>query len=335
MDTNSLTPKRFTQQHLIRRALVAAIAAALLVPAAASAATQTFTNSAGITIPQQGQGNPYPSTIGVSGLTGPVTDVDASVNGLSHICQPNVDLLLVGPGGQRSILYSDSGRCDPEQQAIVISATFDDEAASTYPCLLDPSGTFRPTDDACEASADVFSPIGPAGPHPVSLAQFDGGSAEGTWSLFAVDDSEGDAGSIASWSLTITTEDPRADTAPPDTVGGPKCFGKEATIEGTRGEDRIVGTPERDVIFARAGDDVIKALGDGDIVCAGRGKDRVKGGGGPDKLSGGAGRDSLSGGAGKDRLFGGTPGAPPDKANDRCVGGGAEDSKRNCEQGGG
>lgn len=320
--------KTFTPQRIIRRALVAAVAACVLVPAAASAATQTFTNPNPIAIPQQGQANPYPSTIGVGGLTGPVTDVNASVNGLSHICQPDVDLLLVGPGGQRSILYSDSGRCDPEQQGITISATFDDEAAETYPCLLDPSGSFRPTDDACGADADVFTPGGPAGPHPVSLAQFDGGSANGTWSLFAVDDSEGASGSIASWSLTITTQDP----APGD---NPDCLGKESTIVGTDGDDRITGTPERDVIFAREGDDKINSLGDGDLVCAGSGRDRVKGGGGPDKLIGGQGRDSLSGGAGKDKLFGGTPGAPPDDAKDRCVGGGDKDSKRNCEQGGG
>lgn len=327
MDTNTNSLHR-----IIRRAALGAVTAALLIPAAASAATQTFTGG-GITLPQQGQGNPYPSTIGVSGLAGPVTDVDASVNGLSHECQPNVDLLLTGPAAQRSILFSDSGRCDPEQQGIVVSATFDDEAASSYPCDQDLTGTFLPTDDACGANADVFTPNGPAGPHPVSLAQFDGTDPNGTWSLFAVDDSEGDAGSIASWSLTITTQDPPAGDAP--TGDAPNCFGKEATIVGTTGKDKLTGTGERDVIFARRGDDVINALGSGDVVCAGRGDDRVKGGGGPDKLSGGEGRDSLSGGAGKDQLFGGTPGAPPDKAKDRCVGGGDKDSKQNCEQGGG
>ena len=51
---------------------------------------------------------PYPSTIAVSGLP-PVSDVNVSVNGINSEYAEDINLLLVGPGGQQSYLLGDSG----------------------------------------------------------------------------------------------------------------------------------------------------------------------------------------------------------------------------------
>jgi Ca2+-binding RTX toxin-like protein len=85
----------------------------------------------------------------------------------------------------------------------------------------------------------------------------------------------------------------------------PKCFGKKATIVGTRKADNIKGTPKADVIVGLGGSDVIKGLGGGDRICGGNGSDRLIGGDRGDALVGEAGNDTLSGGGGNDGFFGG------------------------------
>ena len=96
------------------------------------------------------------------------------------------------------------------------------------------------------------------------------------------------------------------------------CFGREATIVGTIGDDQypdaVNGTTASDVIHALAGNDNVYALpledttpetGD-DYVCAGPGHDDpVDGGGGNDHIAGGTGSDSLFGNQGSDTILGG------------------------------
>jgi hypothetical protein len=92
------------------------------------------------------------------------------------------------------------------------------------------------------------------------------------------------------------------------------CAGRQPTIYGTPGPDRIQGTMAPDVIAALGGDDtVIGGLGN-DIICGGAGNDTLLGGPGDDHLYGEKGDDLLKGGPGNDVLFGG-PG------NDRLHGG--------------
>src|SRR5918996_5703432 len=122
-----------------------------------------------------------------------------------------------------------------------------------------------------------------------------------------------------------------------DERGAPECLGREATIVGTRGDDRIEGTRGADVIVARGGDDRIEADRGDDVICAGRGDDRVEGddgddaidgGRGDDRLDGGDGEDTLSGGSGDDRLDGGDEGDTLDggSGDDWLDGGVGEDT---------
>jgi predicted extracellular nuclease len=104
-----------------------------------------------------------------------------------------------------------------------------------------------------------------------------------------------------------------------DERGAPECMGREATIVGTRGDDRIEGTRGDDVIVARGGDDRIEADRGDDVICAGRGDDRVEGDEGDDEIDGGRGDDRIDGGEGDDRVDGG-------RGDDRIEGDDGDDS---------
>ncbi len=166
--------------------------------------TTTFQNPNYITIPDIGMASPYPSAINVTGVTGTVGRVTATLNNLSHTFVSDIDVLLVGPAGQNTILMSSAGNGFGTTNATL---TFDDSAASPVPAS-DPilSGTYQPA--AYNPSPNFPAPA-PAGPYPAALSGFAGVNPNGNWSLFVVDHSAGDSGHIDNgWSLAITTVTP-------------------------------------------------------------------------------------------------------------------------------
>lgn len=88
----------------------------------------------------------------------------------------------------------------------------------------------------------------------------------------------------------------------------PRCFGKRATIVGTRRADVLNGTSRPDVIVGLSGNDVIRGRGGDDRICGGKGNDALVGAGGVDLLTGEDGKDSLAGGGAFDTLIGGPGG---------------------------
>jgi len=77
----------------------------------------------------------------------------------------------------------------------------------------------------------------------------------------------------------VATGAPRASSQGPGTTDAPgteRCFGRRATITGTKGADHFAGTRKRDVIVALDGEDVVENVGGGDVVCAGDGQDVVR-----------------------------------------------------------
>lgn len=175
---------------------------------APEATTQTFNNAAAITINPVGNASLYPSNIVVSGVSS-FTRMEVRLNGLSHTYLDDLDILLVGPQGQRAILMSDAGGVNPG--ATNINLTFSQSATSPIPDAAIPAtGTFRPSnyvDTPTSSLVDTFSAPGPGAltNEPADLFAFNGTNPNGIWNLYVVDDASGDAGSISGgWTLTFT-----------------------------------------------------------------------------------------------------------------------------------
>lgn len=63
-----------------------------------------------------------------------------------------------------------------------------------------------------------------------------------------------------------------------------RCFGRLATIVGTRRRDVLTGTRHRDVIVGLDGNDTIRGRGGNDLICGGSGKDFIVGGPGRNRV---------------------------------------------------
>jgi streptogramin lyase/subtilisin-like proprotein convertase family protein len=170
-----------------------------------------FSSSTPITTPgTAGNATPYPSEISVSGVEGPVTSVRLRLLGLSHSRPDDLDILLVGPQGQKVLVMSDAGGLKPgavsEPINIADSAGFalpDDAPLVT--------GLYKPAN--YDAGNDLF-PGAPAGPYATSLSEFAGKDPNGTWQLYVRDDTDAATGRLAGWGLDIQTP------APPNGGGG-------------------------------------------------------------------------------------------------------------------
>ena len=186
-----------------RRRSVGALGSVVLVMsiigwAAIPAHATVFANSNLITFAGEGESTPYPSTIGVSSA-GLVTDVNVKLHGLTHDLPADIDILLVGPGGQGVVLMADTGS---GYALSGLDLTFDDGATSSLPgASAITAGSYKPT------NLGAFSEPTAGGPFGNALSVFDGASPNGTWRLFVFDDNNNATiGSISGgWSLDITT----------------------------------------------------------------------------------------------------------------------------------
>lgn len=114
----------------------------------------------------------------------------------------------------------------------------------------------------------------------------------------------------------------------------PACFGRVATIVGTRGNDRLAGTSGSDVIVGLGGTDFVSGRGGDDWICLesdGALADTphretfLVGGGGADHIRGGPYDDSLVGGRGDDVLHGDHSGGDNELSGDFMAGGTGDD----------
>jgi subtilisin-like proprotein convertase family protein len=172
---------------------------------APNAPAVAFCNAAAITINDNTTATPYPSTIAVAGQTGVISNITVDLLGVSHTFPDDIQILLVGPGGQTLSLMSRAGG---GTDIVGVNFTFDDAAAGY---LADGTalsgGTFRPSSYGNIASFPAPAPATTtASPYAGTLSTFLGTNPNGTWSLYVQDVAAGDVGTISTgWCLNITT----------------------------------------------------------------------------------------------------------------------------------
>ena len=195
-----------------RTALTCSIAALAIaygaLPGAARA--ETYVNATNIQIPGAYIGPAtagYPTSIDVAGVGGTISrvsvlliDVDIGGN------RDELDLALVRPGGQKVMLWSDA--CGIGGTVADQEFAFDDAfspMANAGPC---PPGAYAPSNYAGGAPEpdNLSMGGGPTAPFSSALAAFNGGSPNGTWSLYAYSDENGDFFDIGAWALTLQVQ---------------------------------------------------------------------------------------------------------------------------------
>jgi hypothetical protein len=203
-------------------ALCLVIALMGLAPTIAGAASHTFINTQGFGPADQTEGpaNNYPGTIAVSGLAGTVAKV--SVTTLDLNASDQLDMALVGPNGQAVMLLSDACSSSPSSNSFF---TFEDSApifapsgcGPGAPAKFDPRARLMPTNNG-DPALDVFSGGGPAGPFNNKLAALAGGSPNGNWNLFLIDDTAAAFGfEMGGWALHLEVAPPPPPPPPPPT----------------------------------------------------------------------------------------------------------------------
>jgi len=167
----------------------------------ATVSTNSFVNAGAISIPSRNAATPYPSVLTVPDLTNPVTKLTLTLSNLSHTQPDDLDILLVGPGGQTVLLMSDVGGSTDLNNVTLV---FDDAAPAVLPDAgTIVSGAWVPTNVGVD---EILSAPAPAGPYGTALSVFNGLPAAGEWSLYVHDDANQNSGGIANgWSLTFTT----------------------------------------------------------------------------------------------------------------------------------
>lgn len=199
---------------LVLATLAGLLAVVGLASPAGADITSTSKNTAAITIPDSGKASPYPSTITATGLNAKITGLKVVIRNTTHGCAKDLDVLLVGPTGQSTVLFSDNGHpalipscADLTKSSITIDDSCPDFSNSV------PGGAdicVRPSDnDSTGHQGDNWDV--PGSHSALNLSTFNGSNPNGAWNLYVVDDSSDDSGSFAGgWELQITT----ANTAP-------------------------------------------------------------------------------------------------------------------------
>ena len=173
-----------------------------------------FTDRARIVVPIAGSATPYPATIGVSSLVGTVTHVSVRVNGTFQPHNSDLEVLLVGPQGQKVLLENGLGGVPAIANAHGEVLTFDDDGV-TAPTLV--TGFFKPF----SVGGTTFAPPAPAAPYATALSAFNGTAPNGDWQLYVNNESGFGGGFITGWSLEVRTTGPPATQIPGQVVQVP------------------------------------------------------------------------------------------------------------------
>jgi subtilisin-like proprotein convertase family protein len=169
-----------------------------------SVSAQTYIYSGGITINDAVPATPFPANIEVTGGPTQIALITVSINGLTHTFPADLDLMLVAPNGDNLVFMSDAGGSFDVNN---VTFSISDLGAGLIPNTQIIGGsTYQPTN---YGTGDVFAGY-PGTPVDAATAgtgtfssQFGGDDANGTWSLYLVDDAGADIGTASGWSITF------------------------------------------------------------------------------------------------------------------------------------
>lgn len=158
-----------------------------------------FRNPASIDINLGTAASPYPSRITVTGGPVQIAGMRVTLYDFSHSFPDNVDVLLVGPTGQKFIIMADVGNAQPIDPNNTVTLSLVDSAGQILPDSgMLTTGNFEPT--SCEANQTSFPAPAPTAPYNqpgcavggTGLQTFAGNfgftNANGNWDLFVRDD---------------------------------------------------------------------------------------------------------------------------------------------------
>jgi subtilisin-like proprotein convertase family protein len=197
-----------------------------------TAASTSVDNGGEIVVPDRPQVGP-PSEVlktnDVSGADGVIDHLSVNLEGFEFTDPDDIDVLLVGPDGQRVVLVSDAAPASFGPGAnLAFTDTARFHASDSFPRFVDallPTNFIGGSPD--EADGDVFPAPAPAPPYSTSLDAFRGTSPNGQWKLFVTDDEHnGSSGSFdGGWGIDFNLK-----PAPAPTSGGaePPPVGKPA-----------------------------------------------------------------------------------------------------------
>jgi hypothetical protein len=196
-----------------------------------------YCNAGPISIASGGTTNPYPSEIFVSGISGNIGALSVNLNNISASDPSQMDLLLVGPGGQNFILLNGVSN---NTAVSGVNLTLSDAGGGLLPGWMSNlvSGSYKPTSFA---QSSAFPPPAPSGsynsPALVGTATlnsvFGGTVPNGTWKLFAKNNNGTATTTIAGgWCLNLTVGQVHTVTTVASS-GNPSVFGQSVTFTGT------------------------------------------------------------------------------------------------------
>lgn len=177
---------------------------------AANKAQAGSTNGSSITLASASNGSIYPSTKIIAGVIGTIAKVQVAITGLAHTRPSDIRCGLSGPDGTKTFIFIKAGG---SSSITGVNLLFDDSAATALTAGTITPGTYQCSDPFGFVGTNnpfwTFTNTAPGGFwFPVNLSQFNGKTPNGTWNLWTLSDTPGDAGSITSYDLIITLKEP-------------------------------------------------------------------------------------------------------------------------------
>jgi uncharacterized repeat protein (TIGR01451 family) len=246
------------------------LAAAMLVPSSAQAATADLAIAKSDTPDPVKEGQTLTYTIEVTNL-GPGTAQGVTV---TDTLDSHVDFVSAA---------ATQGTCDRKGRKVTCSLG---ELAANSPSPATVTLTAIPKKAGMLSNSATVA-VGPGDNDPNSANDTD---AEST-TVVAAGGGGGGGATCAGHAATIVG------TGGPDTLTGTP--GRDV-IKARGGKDLIRALQDKDLVCAGGGNDTLKGGSGNDRLKGGSGRDLLKGGGGSDQILGGPGRDRCRGGAGHD-----------------------------------